>query len=683
MFRSRRRRRRRLTVALSAAAFAATVLCVMSVAGAVTVPIPPLPIIGGGDTNGLNDLAALGQGPGQTPAKAPIVDRAEPPLTATPLGTCGPGSKPEPGVDGRVPAGSGVNGLWCNMAEVAHQGTSGGFKTFRYTDAQGHVCAFYDTALLFPTNAINAAGPSIGVAVLNMADPAHPVQTDTLTQAPMMTPHESLTLNPARGLLAAVNGNPSTEPGLVSIYDAHQDCLHPTLDSTSLVARFGHESGFSPDGRTFYATSTALPSVTAIDVSDPKNPHPIWQGQLMAHGMTLSDNGNRAYVADPNGGDMLIMDTTQIQQRRPNPQVREISRLTWKTASIPQNAIPFTENGHPYVLEFDEYTAGTLNPQASRDVVGAARIIDIANASAPVVVSNLRLQVNQPAEHHAAGNDPGTTSGAQGYAAHYCNIPTRVNPKLVACSFIASGLRLFNISDLVHPREVGYFVSPTTPNTETGYTESDYAMSQPAFDVARQDIWYTDGGTGFYVVHVTNRAWPSAGGATQKPSGAARGCPAPTGRLSGRALGPARLGTTAARARRAFPHSANRRRGTTQSFCLRGGAIRVATPSRAVLRHQSRRAAQADRGRVVLALTGNRHYALKGVRPGMRMATVARRLHAGHGIRIGKNTWYLVAAGPARGVLKVSHGVVGEVGIANKALAANRTAARRLLGHLG
>jgi hypothetical protein len=492
-------RRWRLTIALSAAGLVVVLMSVLSVAGAVS-----LPILGGGS----NDLGALGLGVGQTPAKAPVQQNAEPPLVATPLAKCGPGSRPQPGVDGRVPAGAGVNGLWCNMEEVSHQGTSGGFKTFRYVDAHGQVCAFYDTALLFPTNAINPAGASLGVAVLNMADPVHPVQTDTLTQLPMLTPHESLNLNRTRGLLAAVNGNPATGPGLVSIYDVHSDCRHPTLDSTSLVARFGHESGFSPDGRTFYATATALPSVTAIDVSDPTHPHAIWQGNLMAHGMTLSDDGNRAYVADPTGGDMLIMDTSQIQAREPNPQVREISRLTWDSASIPQNAIPFTENGHPYVLEFDEYTAGTLNPLASRDTVGAARIIDISDETHPFVVSNLRLQVDQPVDHSAAGNDPGTLSPAQGYAAHYCNIPTRVNPKIVACSFIASGLRVFNISNLVHPTEIGYFVAPTTPNTETGYSESDYAMSQPTFDVASHDIWYTDGGSGFYVVHMTNGVWP-------------------------------------------------------------------------------------------------------------------------------------------------------------------------------
>ena len=75
--------------------------------------------------------------------------------------------------------------------------------------------------------------------------------------------------------------------------------------------------------------------------------------------------------------------------------MREISRLTWGPTSIPQNAIPFTENGHPYLLEFDEYTAPTLGT-GSPDDVGAARIIDIGDETQPRVVANLRLQVNQP-----------------------------------------------------------------------------------------------------------------------------------------------------------------------------------------------------------------------------------------------------------------------------------------------
>ena len=455
----------------------------------------------------LNDLLSLGQGEGQKPAMVPVVRRHEPPFVATPRAHCLPGSHREPGIQGRVPEGSATRGLWCNAKLVGHQGDSGGFKVLRYVDTRGHECAFYDTALLFQINAVRLDGSSHGVAVLDMSNPAHPVQTDTLTEPPMLSPHESLALNRRRGLIAAVLGNPATYPGLVSIYDAHADCRHPVLQSTSLVARYGHESGFAPDGRTFYATGTAVDAITAIDVTDPKNPHSIWLGNIRAHGMTLSNNGNRAYVADPNGGDLLILDTSEIQARKPDPQAHEISRLTWRAASIPQNAIPFTKDGRRYVLEFDEYTAGTLG-NGSPDDVGAARIIDISNERRPRVVANLRLQVDQPANHAAAADDPGADSPVQGYAAHYCNIPTRRNPKIVACSFIVSGLRVFDISNLKHPKEIAYFVAPTQERNENGYEASDFAMSQPAFAARRHEIWFSDGQTGFYAVRIDNRVWP-------------------------------------------------------------------------------------------------------------------------------------------------------------------------------
>src|SRR3954469_13869234 len=464
-----------------------------------------------GQANPLNDLFAIGLGPGEDPAEVPIERREEPPLAATPRAQCGPGSKQEPGIQGRVPAGSNKDGFNCNTSLVAHQGTEGGFKTLRYIDPQGHECAFYDTTLLFPTNAANAGGGSHGVAVLDMSDPAHPKQTATLDAPPMLSPHESLALNARRGLLAAVNGNPATAPGLVAIYDVAKDCRQPEMQSLSPVARLGHESGFSEDGRTFYATSTAFQSITAIDVTDPKTPHALSHIQVTSHGMSLSDDGNRGYIADPQGN-MLILDTSEIQARKPDPKTREISRLTWDKASIPQNAIPFTSGGHPYVLEFDEYTASTLDPSGDQDAVGAARIIDIGDETKPRVASNIRLQINQPAEHKAAreAGDPGTRSPAQGYAAHYCNIPTRVDPKIVACSFIASGLRVFDISDLLHPREIAYYVAPPKPDTQNGYDGSNYAMSQPAFVPERHEIWYTDGSSGFNVLRVADSVWPSS-----------------------------------------------------------------------------------------------------------------------------------------------------------------------------
>ena len=483
--------------------------------------LTPVAALAEGPFGPLNDLLALGQGGGQTPNSVPVEKPSAPPMNAAPRAKCGPGSKPEPGIQGRVPAGSATDGLWCNVKMLSHQGTSGGFKVYRYVDPAGHECAYYDTALLFPLNALNLNSSGVGVVVLDMSNPSKPVQTDLLTEPPMLSPHESLNVDTKRGLIAAVDGNPTTYPGLVSFYDAHNDCRHPVHTYTGLIARLGHESGFSQDGKTFYATATAYQAITAIDVTDPSNPHAIWQGNVFSHGMSLSNDGNRAYIADPNGRNMLILDTSEIQARRPDPQTREISRITWDRASIPQNAIPFTSHGKPYVLEFDEYNAATLG-SGNPDDVGAGRIIDISDEKAPKIVSNLRLQVNQPKEHAEAGGDPGadgsTHGGAQGYAAHYCNIPTRVNPKLVACSFIASGLRVFNIEDLTKPREIAYFVAPTQAKAENGGQASDFSMSMPAFVPKRHEIWFTDGTSGFYALKVKNGVWPGAGACKPKRS---------------------------------------------------------------------------------------------------------------------------------------------------------------------
>src|SRR3981081_2000225 len=171
----------------------------------------------------------------------------------------------------------------------------------------------------------------------------------------------------------------------------------------------------------------------------------------------------------------------------PTPQAREVSRLAWGPATIPQNAIPITIHGHSYLLEFDEYALRFSSPPPP-DTVGAARIIDISDQAHPRVVSNLRLEVNQPAGHHAASGDPGATSPVQGYAAHYCSVPREVDPGIVACSFISSGLRVFDVRDPLHPREIAYYIAPPRHAPENGEDGSNFAMSKPAFAPERREI---------------------------------------------------------------------------------------------------------------------------------------------------------------------------------------------------
>lgn len=134
-------------------------------------------------------------------------------------------------------------------------------------------------------------------------------------------------------------------------------------------------------------------------------------------------------------------------------------------------------------------------------------MINIDDERHPRVVGNMRLEVNQPwARATDQQNDPGATYGVQGYAAHYCAVPRQNNPQIVACSFILSGLRVFNISDPAHPREVAYFNKPA-PNT-LPLKSGSYAMSAPSFDMTHHEVWYADGDSGFYAVKLTNGAWP-------------------------------------------------------------------------------------------------------------------------------------------------------------------------------
>jgi hypothetical protein len=447
-------------------------------------------------------------------------------LGNTPDGKCGPGSRPEDSWQGRVPSkdftdGRAAKGYTCNAVMVSHFGASGGYRVARYVDAQGHVCAFYDSTLLFPTDVANNNGMA-GTYVLDMSNPRHPVLTANLDTPGMDTPHESLRLNAKRGLLVAEAGSPATQLGIVDVYSVKNDCRHPTFESSLPIGPFGHESGFSPDGRTFWASATAREGITALDLTNPALPQIIWHTETYgSHGMALSPDGNRLYLAAPccnyftaisgygndsRTGGLIILDVSKIQNRtiaNPNASVPEISRITWPEISIPQNTIPVTIKHHKYLVEFDEFSSNVLqyDPESS---VGAVRIINIDDERHPRIVSRIRLAVHNTAERESdQQNDPGATSGTQGYAAHYCAVPRQADPGILACSMILSGLRVFDIRDPLHPREVAYFNMPPSGGS--------HAMSAPAFDPAAGDIWYTDGASGFWDVHITNGAWPRWG----------------------------------------------------------------------------------------------------------------------------------------------------------------------------
>jgi hypothetical protein len=178
-------------------------------------------------------------------------------------------------------------------------------------------------------------------------------------------------------------------------------------------------------------------------------------------------------------------------------------------------------------------------------------------------------------------------------------------------------------------------------------------------------------------------AGPGNGPAPGSPGSPGARCPRASGRLSATGIGPLRLGMTRTRARAMLRHYSTRRRRYQDFYCLAPVGIRAGVTPPGVLRTLARAARARYRGRLVLLLSADRHYALRGVRAGARFSTVRRRLRVGRAYQIGANTFYLVPLARGRGIVKVHRGVVGEIGVVSAALTRTPAATLRLLRDLG
>jgi hypothetical protein len=168
-------------------------------------------------------------------------------------------------------------------------------------------------------------------------------------------------------------------------------------------------------------------------------------------------------------------------------------------------------------------------------------------------------------------------------------------------------------------------------------------------------------------VNSTQHTWLYVSGLT--------GCHAATGSVSATGVGALRLAMTRNGAHRTGHYT--RTGNGFEHYCIAGGKIRVAYSSPALAHTRHLRA-----GRVVVALTGNHHYAIHGVRSGTTVSTARKRLHLGRPIVIGKNAWYFIPGKTATRIVKAQHGTIREIGVTSRAAAHTRAQERYLLHHL-
>ena len=168
------------------------------------------------------------------------------------------------------------------------------------------------------------------------------------------------------------------------------------------------------------------------------------------HGNVLALDAVLADLAARGGADAVVM------------EVSSHALALGRTAGLRFAVAAFTNFGSDH-LDFHGDVASYFAAKASLFTADRAEaaVINVDDARRPRVVSNLRLAVHQPkARLGAQGQDPGASSLVGGYAAHYCSAPREVDPGIVACSMILSGLRVFDVRDPLRPREVAYFNKP-------------------------------------------------------------------------------------------------------------------------------------------------------------------------------------------------------------------------------
>ena len=442
---------------------------------------------------------------------------------------CGPKDRPETALQGQVPmadraSGRSVTGYTCNLTEVGFMPSS----SFANFDTYEN-CAYYSDTV----GAFNAEG---GTVVVDVTDPRKPVQTAYLTERAAANAGESLRVHPGRGLLVAdryflaqgvSNVDDPQANRALAIYDIKQDCRKPKLLADVIMpTALGHEGCFQADGMVYYMSSTD--NITPIDISDPRKPKQLSEPQdLGIHGCSTSEDGKRAYLADIGTGKLLVADTTEVQARKQNAQIKVIGELPTPGNDGQQSTIPIFYAGRPYIFNFSEY-AEIAQPCASRPDretnFGYPMIVDIGDERKPKVVSKIFNEVTlkencaavtaDSAAFPSNGLTKGDVFGVVGsrvflYDSHYCSTDRTHDPTIAACASFGSGIRVYDIRNPKAPKEIAYF-NPGTTNSPAGAV-ANATVARPVIRSDLNQIWFADLAKGFYTLQFREGVWPFAG----------------------------------------------------------------------------------------------------------------------------------------------------------------------------
>ena len=401
-------------------------------------------------------------------------------MGVVPKANCGRWDWTESGLQGQTTSweresGDSEGGYNCNLELVGQFRGEGAFS--QNGPAYFDHCAYMSTEN-------NPSQQHPGVVVIDVSDPTNPRPTAYLNDTPAgLNPHENIKVNQARGLLGLAQSNGPN----FAVYDLNADCEHPTLASSITVPNSsGHMGGWAEDGKTYYIGQSFRGVggiMPIIDVSDPYNAKWLlnwtFTGDGRPHDLSTNEDGTRMYSGQPGnfgvaptnssfGPDgLVILDMSDIQFRRPNPQIRIVSRLFWNDQGQAEQMLPFFSRGRSYLISTDESGGqagvGGLAAACARGAspYGYSNIIDITDETNPRIVSKIMLEVHDPKNCSRFLTElPEVNGGLLDYSTERCAVDRPNNPTLAACGSRGTGTRVYDIRDPLHPAEIAYWKGP-------------------------------------------------------------------------------------------------------------------------------------------------------------------------------------------------------------------------------
>ena len=375
-----------------------------------------------------------------------------------------------------------------------------------------------------------------GTAVIDNSVPSNPQIVGMLRTPAMIRAYSTLYVRGDGKLIGAFKdfGPNGTNP--VDLYDVSGDCLHPVLLTTIDVPGGNHDGWFTPDAKTYYGIpfggvrllsgpvgaevlNPARIDMHVTDFSDPVNPkvlmtwnrlqipaeiqglptHPLATTNFhmvssnktmtrlymsMYGGNNSLGGNNNNPIPDQNqacSNGLVILDSTEVQNRVPNAKLKFISFTSWcdsiqqidpdfgdgSTASGHATEYIIHENGREYVLSTDESGGGLDGGPAGMCAQRSyARMIDISDEYHPQVVGTFKTDVNKP-ENCAAILAADTNGGM----VHYMGIDDRWHARVVFYAAANSGIRVVDWRDPRHPKEIAYYHAADDAKTAPGATD--------------------------------------------------------------------------------------------------------------------------------------------------------------------------------------------------------------------